>query len=247
MADKATGRCYVVPTPIGNLEDITLRALSVLREVDLIYAEDTRTTGKLLKHFEIKTPMRSFHAFNEHQVLNRIVADLDTGLQIALVSDAGTPGISDPGLILMRQLAAQGHHISCLPGATALVPAIVMSGLPSDQFYFEGFLPHKKGRETRLKELAQRESTFIIYESPHRLERLLTELALHMGSDRQAAVVREVSKIHEQCARGTIAQLQQMIVDGSLPVKGEIVVVVAARPKLKKNKYPSSDPVKNSE
>lgn len=218
---------YLVPTPIGNLEDITLRALRILRETDLILAEDTRTTGRLLAHYEIDTPQRSFHAHNEHAVLNSLLAQLQSGARIALVSDAGTPGISDPGFLLVRACREAGLPVECLPGPTALIPALVCSGLPADRFYFEGFLPHKKGRQTRLKYLAELPCTFILYESPHRLQRCLQELAEHCGGDRQACVCRELSKLHEEHRSGSLTELQAHF--SAKPAKGEIVVVVGGK------------------
>ena len=218
---------YLVPTPIGNLEDITLRALRILRETDLILAEDTRTTGRLLAHYEIDTPQRSFHAHNEHAVLNSLLTQLQSGARIALVSDAGTPGISDPGFLLVRACREAGLPVECLPGPTALIPALVCSGLPADRFYFEGFLPHKKGRQTRLKYLAELPCTFILYESPHRLQRCLQELAEHCGGDRQACVCRELSKLHEEHRSGNLTELQAHF--SAKPAKGEIVVVVGGK------------------
>ena len=182
---------YIVPTPIGNLEDITLRALNVLKSVDLILAEDTRTSKKLLDHYEIETPMRSFHAHNEHKVLSNIIEQLKVGTDMALISDAGTPSISDPGFLLVRACRENEIELTCLPGATAFVPALVMSALPSDKFYFEGFLPHKKGRQTRLKYLATLHCTFILYESPYRLVKCLQQLAEHCGAERKVAVCRD--------------------------------------------------------
>jgi len=217
---------YIVPTPIGNLEDITLRAINVFKSVGLILAEDTRTSGKLMKHLEIETQMRSFHAFNEHKVLQGYVDQLLGGFEIALISDAGTPGISDPGFLLIRACVEAGVKVSCLPGATAFVPALVASGLPCDKFFFEGFLPHKKGRQTRLTYLAEMPSTFILYESPHRLIKCLKELSEKCGPDRKASVCREISKHYEEINTQSLADL---IVDfESRPaVKGEIVIVVA--------------------
>ncbi|MEM9885715.1 MAG: 16S rRNA (cytidine(1402)-2'-O)-methyltransferase [Bacteroidota bacterium] len=215
---------YIVPTPIGNLEDITLRALNVLKSVDLILAEDTRTSKKLLLHYEIATSMRSFHAHNEHHVLNSILEQLKVGTDIALISDAGTPSISDPGFLLVRACQAQGIVLTCLPGATAFVPALVMSALPSDKFYFEGFLPHKKGRQTRLKYLAKLECTFILYESPYRLVKCLQQLIAHCGADRKVAVCREVSKKFESVQRGTLQEVFDFYREQK--VKGEIVIVV---------------------
>lgn len=215
----------IVPTPIGNLEDMTYRAVKVLQECDLILAEDTRNSGKLLKHFEIETPMRSFHAFNEHKVVDSYVEMIGSGQHIALISDAGTPGISDPGFLLIRACVEAKVPLTCLPGATAMIPALVSSGLPCDRFYFEGFLPHKKGRQTRHKVLAQLPHTFVLYESPHRLVKCLKELAEHCGPDRQASVVRELSKLFEEVNTQSIAGLIGDY-ESRQAVKGEIVVVV---------------------
>ncbi|MEM0992584.1 MAG: 16S rRNA (cytidine(1402)-2'-O)-methyltransferase [Bacteroidota bacterium] len=216
---------YIVPTPIGNLADITLRALEILQSVDLILAEDTRTSKKLLDHYKIETPMRAFHAHNEHKVLQQIVEQLKVGTNIALISDAGTPSISDPGFLLARACQSNEITLTCLPGATAFVPALVMSGLPSDKFYFEGFLPHKKGRQTRLKYLAMLPCTFILYESPYRLVKCLKQLIEHCGSDRRVAVCREISKKFESIQTGTLEEVAQFYEQQS--VKGEIVIVVA--------------------
>lgn len=215
----------IVPTPIGNLEDMTYRAISTLQSCDLILAEDTRTSGRLLKHFEIVTPMRPFHAFNEHKVLNSYIDLLAEGQHIALISDAGTPGISDPGFLLIRAAVEQSHQISCLPGANAFIPALVASGLPCDKFYFEGFLPHKKGRMTRHKYLATLPCTFILYESPHRLVKCLKELNEHCGPERIVCVAREISKLHEELTTATaVAVLADY--ESRPSIKGEIVVVV---------------------
>jgi 16S rRNA (cytidine1402-2'-O)-methyltransferase len=216
---------YIVPTPIGNLEDITLRALRILREVKLILAEDTRTSKRLLDHYQIQTPLRAFHAFNEHSVTERLVDELSTGTPMALVSDAGTPGISDPGFLLARACVRRGVKVECLPGATAFVPALVASGIPCDTFHFEGFLPHKKGRQTRLKYLSALEHTFVLYESPHRLLKCLDELAQHCGPERLACVARELSKLHEEVKTAPLQELSAHF--GKKEVKGEIVVVVA--------------------
>ena len=218
---------YIVPTPIGNLEDITLRALNVLKSVDLILAEDTRTSKKLLDHYEIETPMRSFHAHNEHKVLSNIIEQLKVGTDMALISDAGTPSISDPGFLLVRACRENEIELTCLPGATAFVPALVMSALPSDKFYFEGFLPHKKGRQTRLKYLATLHCTFILYESPYRLVKCLQQLAEHCGAERKVAVCREVSKKFETIQSGTLQEVADFY--GSQKVKGEIVIVVEGK------------------
>ncbi|HHM21135.1 MAG TPA: 16S rRNA (cytidine(1402)-2'-O)-methyltransferase, partial [Bacteroidetes bacterium] len=189
---------YLVPTPIGNLEDMTFRAVRILGEVDKIYAEDTRVSRRLLDHYHIRTPLSSFHAFNEHKTVKKIVAALANGATYALIADAGTPGISDPGFLLVRQCMQCNIKVECLPGATAFVPALAASGLPSDRFFFEGFLPHKKGRQTRLKYLARLSHTFILYESPHRLLKCLEQLKQHCGADRPVCVAREISKLHEE-------------------------------------------------
>jgi len=217
---------YVVPTPVGNLEDITLRALKVLREVSLILAEDTRTSSVLLKHYDIHTPLRSHHKFNEHATAERM-AEEALACDIALISDAGTPAISDPGFMLVRACVEKGVEVQCLPGATAFVPALVDSGLPNDRFYFEGFLPQKKGRQTRLKALAEEEHTMIIYESPFRLQKTLEQLAEYLGPERRASVSREISKLHEQTVRGTLSELAEHF--RQTPPKGEIVLIVDGR------------------
>ena len=227
---------YIVPTPIGNLEDITYRSVSVLKRVGLILAEDTRTSGKLLKHYEVESTMRSFHAFNEHKVLEGYINQLQQGFEIALISDAGTPGISDPGFLLIRACVEAGVQVTCLPGATAFVPALVSSGLSCDKFYFEGFLPHKKGRQTRLDYLADYPTTFILYESPHRLIKCLKELKEKCGPGRKAAVCREISKKFEEINTKTIEELIQDY-ESRDAVKGEIVIVVAgAEDNIKKKK-----------
>ncbi len=217
---------YVVPTPVGNMEDITFRALKVLREVSLILAEDTRTSSVLLKHYDIHTPLRSHHKFNEHATA-QLMAEEALARDIALISDAGTPAISDPGFMLVRACVEKGVEVQCLPGATAFVPALVNSGLPNDRFYFEGFLPQKKGRQTRLKALAELEHTFIIYESPFRLQKTLEQLAEYLGPERRASVSREISKLHEQTIRGTLAELSEYF--RQTPPKGEIVLIVDGR------------------
>lgn len=198
---------YIVPTPVGNLEDITLRALRVLKEADLILAEDTRTSSVLLKHYDIHRPLQSYHKFNEHKAVASLVERLKGGETMALVSDAGTPGISDPGFLLARECVRQGVEVQCLPGATAFVPALVASGLPCDRFVFEGFLPQKKGRHTRMQQLAAEERTIVIYESPYRVVKTLEQLAEVMGGERQVAVCREISKMHEQTVRGTLDEV----------------------------------------
>ena len=216
---------YLVPTPIGNLEDVTLRSLRILKEVEKIFAEDTRTSRKLLDHYGIATPLAAFHAFNEHQVTTGIVAQLKAGATFALITDAGTPGISDPGFLLVRECVRQGVRVECLPGATAFVPALAASGLPCDKFFFEGFLPHKKGRQTRLQYLAALPCTFIVYESPNRLVKCLEQLAEVCGSERQACVARELTKIHEEIRTDTLANLIAWFKEKT--VKGEVVIVVA--------------------
>lgn len=218
---------YVVPTPVGNLEDITLRALRVLKEVELILAEDTRTSSVLLKHYDIHTPLKSHHKFNEHETSDRLAEQIAAGLNVALISDAGTPGISDPGFMLVRACVEREVEVQCLPGATAFVPALVDSGLPCDRFYFEGFLPQKKGRQTRLQKLAEQEHTMIIYESPFRLQKTLEQLAEFLGADRQASVSREISKKFEDTQRGTLAELISHFKEH--PAKGEIVIIVDGR------------------
>ena len=218
---------YIVPTPVGNLEDITLRAKRILSEVDLILAEDTRTSSVLLKHYDIHTPLKSHHKFNEHETSADVVERLKAGANIALISDAGTPAISDPGFFLVRAAAEAGIEIQCLPGATAFVPALVDSGLPNNHFYFEGFLPQKKGRQTRLQYLAALDETFILYESPFRLVKTLEQLATVCGEERQASVSREISKIHEETVRGTLAELIAHFQQKA--PKGEIVVCVSGK------------------
>ena len=227
------GKLYIVPTPVGNLEDMTMRAIRVLKEVDLILAEDTRTSGILLKHFEIKTPMQSHHKFNEHQTCERIVERLEGGETIALISDAGTPGISDPGFMLSRACREHDIDVECLPGATAFVPALVSSGLPCDRFVFEGFLPMKKGRATRLSELAAEPRTVVIYESPLRLARTLRQLEETFGGERPAAVCREISKLHETIKKGTLSELAEFY--GVNQAKGEIVIVIEGCPRPAKS------------
>ena len=216
---------YIVPTPIGNLEDITLRALRVLKEVDYCLAEDTRTSSVLFKHYDIHTPLRSHHKFNEHKTAGQVVEDLKGGMNIALISDAGTPAISDPGFFLVRQAVESGIEVQCLPGATAFVPALVDSGLPNSRFFFEGFLPQKKGRQTRINELAHLQHTFIIYESPYRLQKTLEQLSQACGAERLASVSREISKLHETTHRGTLQQLADYFKQNQ--PKGEIVICVA--------------------
>lgn len=221
------GKLYIVPTPIGNLKDITFRAIEVLKEVDLILAEDTRTSGKLLKHFEINTPTQSHHMHNEHKTVDAIVKKLLGGTNIALISDAGTPAISDPGFLLTRACLENDIEVECLPGATAFVPALVNSGLPNDKFLFEGFLPVKKGRQTRLKLLAEETRTMIFYESPHKLIKTLTNFREYFGEDRQVSVSRELTKLYEETIRGTVKEVLDYYTSKS--PKGEIVIIVAGR------------------
>ena len=222
------GKLFIVPTPIGNLEDITLRAIKVLKEVGLILAEDTRTSGKLLHHYEINTPMQSHHMHNEHKTVDNLVKRLKSGLEdIALISDAGTPAISDPGFLLTRACIENNIEVECLPGATAFVPALVNSGLPNDKFVFEGFLPVKKGRQTRLKILAEEPRTLIFYESPHKLLKTLTHFAEYFGEDRLISVSRELTKLYEETIRGTVKEVLEHYTEK--PPKGEIVIVVSGK------------------
>ncbi|NLO69628.1 MAG: 16S rRNA (cytidine(1402)-2'-O)-methyltransferase [Porphyromonadaceae bacterium] len=218
-------KLYIVPTPIGNLEDMTFRAVKVLNQVDVILAEDTRTSGVLLKHYGIKTPMQSHHKFNEHKTVNQIAERIKAGQTVALISDAGTPAISDPGFMLVRACVEQGVEVECLPGATAFVPALVNSGLPNDRFCFEGFLPQKKGRQTKLKQLASEPRTMIFYESPFRVLKTLTQMAEFFGAERKAAVSREISKIYEETVRGTLLELSEYFSQNT--PKGEFVIIVA--------------------
>ena len=222
-------KLYIVPTPIGNLEDITLRAINVLKSVDLILAEDTRTSGKLLKHFEIGTQMHSHHMHNEHKTVQGIIQKLKTGTTIALISDAGTPAISDPGFLLTRACVENDIPVDCLPGATAFVPALVNSGLPNDKFVFEGFLPIKKGRQTRFLLLAEEPRTIIFYESPHKLIKTLSHICEYFGEDRQVSVSRELTKLFEETQRGTAKSILEHYTNR--PPKGEIVIVVAGKSK----------------
>ncbi len=220
-------KLYIVPTPIGNLEDITLRALRILKEADLILAEDTRKTGILLKHYGIEKKMSSHHLFNEHKTVSSLSEKIRDGINIALVSDAGTPSISDPGFLLVRECLKAGIEVECLPGPTALIPALVNSGLPSDRFIFEGFLPHKKGRQTRMIQLAEESATMIFYESPHRLVKTLEQFIGYFGEERQACVSREITKIHEENRRGSLSALAEYY--RQKLVKGEIVIVVEGK------------------
>lgn len=223
------GKLYLVPTPIGNLEDMTYRAIRVLQEVDYILAEDTRNSGKLLKHFEILTPMFSHHMHNEHKTVEGLVKRMQAGETFALISDAGTPAISDPGFLLTRACVEEGVEVECLPGATAFVPALVNSGLPNDKFVFEGFLPDKKGKQTRYLILAEETRTMILYVSPHKLVRTLVEFKEYFGEDRQVSVSRELSKLHEETVRGTVTEVHAHF-EAKAP-KGEIVVIVAGKNK----------------
>ena len=221
------GKLYVVPTPVGNLEDMTFRAIRVLKEADLILAEDTRTSGILLKHFEIKNAMTSHHKFNEHKTVEGIVNRLKAGETIALISDAGTPAISDPGFLVVRECVRNGIEVQCLPGATAFVPALVASGLPNDRFCFEGFLPQKKGRMTRLVSLQEETRTMIFYESPYRLVKTLTQFSEYFGAERQVSVCREISKIHEESVRGTLSEVIAHFTTNE--PRGEIVIVLSGK------------------
>lgn len=220
-------KLYLVPTPIGNLSDMTFRAIEVLKSVDLILAEDTRTSGKLLKHFEIENRMSSYHLHNEHKVVSNIVQRIMDGETMALISDAGTPAISDPGFLLVRECIENDVEVECLPGATAFVLALVNSGLPNEKFFFEGFLPHKKGRQTRLNELAELKYSIVFYESPHRLLKTLSQLIEFFGADRKVSVSRELTKMHEENVRGSLKEVYDHF--NSKPIKGEIVIVVAGK------------------
>jgi 16S rRNA (cytidine1402-2'-O)-methyltransferase len=221
------GKLYLVPTPIGNLEDMTLRAIRVLKEVDLILAEDTRTSGKLLQHFEITTPMQSHHMHNEHKSIDMLILKLKGGSALALISDAGTPAISDPGFLLTRACVENHIEVECLPGATAFVPALVNSGLPNDKFVFEGFLPIKKGRQTRLKLLAEETRTMVFYESPHKLLKTLGNFVEYFGAQRPVSVSRELTKLYEETIRGTAEEVLEHYTEK--PPKGEIVIVVGGK------------------
>lgn len=221
------GKLFLVPTPIGNLEDMTLRAIKVLKEVDVVLAEDTRTSGKLLKHFEIETPLQSHHMHNEHKQLESLVQKLKGEVRMALISDAGTPAISDPGFLLTRACVTEGIEVECLPGATAFVPALVNSGLPNDRFTFEGFLPVKKGRQTRLLQLAEEKRTMVFYESPHKLLKTLAHFGEYFGTDREASVSRELTKMYEETVRGSLSELLDYF--NKKAPKGEFVIVVAGK------------------
>lgn len=218
---------YLVPSPIGNLGDISYRAVEVLRQADVILCEDTRTSSVLLRHYEIQKPLTPYHQHNEHKVLQHLVQQLQSGKMLALLTDAGTPGISDPGFLLVRECLRNDVAVQCLPGATAFVPALIQSGIPSNRFVFEGFLPVKKGRQTALKHLAEEERTIVLYESPHRLVKTLNELQEYLGNDRQAAVCRELTKFYEETRKGSLAELATHYLQH--PPKGEIVLVVAAK------------------
>lgn len=220
-------KLYLVPTPVGNLGDMTYRGVEVLKSVDLILAEDTRTSRVLMQHYGIETPLQSYHIFNEHQTVAGLVERLLSGTTIAVVTDAGTPGISDPGFLLVREAVKAGVEVECLPGATAFVPALIDSGLPCDRFVFLGFLPHKKGRQTAIKALADEERTMVVYESPYRLVRLLEELSEVLGEERQVSVSREISKLHAETARGTVAEVLAHFKEKD--VKGEIVVIISGK------------------
>lgn len=221
------GKLYVVPTPVGNMEDMTFRAIRILKEADLILAEDTRTSGILLKHYEIKNTMQSHHKFNEHQTVESIVNRIKGGQTVALISDAGTPGISDPGFLVVRECVRNGIEVQCLPGATAFVPALVSSGLPDERFCFEGFLPQKKGRMTRLNALKEETRTMIFYESPYRLLKTLTQFAEIFGADRPVSVCREISKIHEESVRGTLQEVIAHFTETE--PRGEIVIILGGK------------------
>lgn len=220
-------KLYLVPTPVGNLGDMTYRGVEVLKSVDLILAEDTRTSRVLMQHYGIETPLQSYHIFNEHQTVAGLVERLLSGTTIAVVTDAGTPGISDPGFLLVREAVKAGVEVECLPGATAFVPALIDSGLPCDRFVFLGFLPHKKGRQTAIKALADEERTMVVYESPYRLVRLLEELREVLGEERQVSVSREISKLHAETVRGTVAEVLAHFKEKD--VKGEIVVIISGK------------------
>lgn len=221
------GKLYVVPTPVGNMEDMTFRAIRILKEADLILAEDTRTSGILLKHYEIKNAMQSHHKFNEHQTVESVVNRIKGGQTVALISDAGTPGISDPGFLVVRECVRNGIEVQCLPGATAFVPALVSSGLPDERFCFEGFLPQKKGRMTRLNSLKEETRTMIFYESPYRLVKTLTQFAEIFGTDRLVSVCREISKIHEESVRGTLQEVIAHFTETE--PRGEIVIILGGK------------------
>ncbi|MBI1223310.1 MAG: 16S rRNA (cytidine(1402)-2'-O)-methyltransferase [Bacteroidetes bacterium] len=231
MSDKnatnSSGQLFIVPTPIGHLDDMSFRAIQVLKEADLVLAEDTRTSGVLLKHFEINARLSAFHLHNEHKVLSGYIAKLKEGLTLALISDAGTPAISDPGFLLVREAVREGIEVTCLPGATAFVPALVVSGFPCERFVYEGFLPLKKGRQTRLMELAEEERTVVLYESPHRILKCLEQMMPFFGEGRAVCLVREISKKFEEKRRGTLSELLQSVQEN--PPKGELALVIAGK------------------
>jgi 16S rRNA (cytidine1402-2'-O)-methyltransferase len=232
------GHLFIVPTPIGNLEDITLRAIRVLGEVDLIFAEDTRVTKKLLNHLQLDKRVLPFHAHNEHKTLDLVISQISSSGSVALVSDAGTPGISDPGFLLVRACLDAGIRVTCLPGPTAFVPALVSSGFPCDRFVYEGFLPHKKGRSSKWQTLAHEERTIVLYESPHRLLKCLEEIVQYLGANRRICVARELSKFYEEYVRGTALEVQNHFIQSE--PKGEIAIVIEGAPKeekVKRNKY----------
>lgn len=224
---KRMGKLFVVPTPVGNMEDMTFRAIRVLKEADLILAEDTRTSSVLLHHYEIKNQLLSHHKFNEHQTVERLVERIKAGETVALISDAGTPAISDPGFLMVRECVRNGIEVTCLPGPTAFVPALVMSGLPDERFCFEGFLPQKKGRNTRLQSLVNESRSMIFYESPYRLVKTLEQFVEYFGSDRKVAVCREISKVHEDCVRGTLIEVVAHFKETE--PKGEIVIILSGK------------------
>jgi 16S rRNA (cytidine1402-2'-O)-methyltransferase len=228
MEESKTGKLYLVPTPIGNLGDMTMRAVQVLQDVDLILAEDTRTTGKLLQHYKIETQQRSYHIHNEHKILESVVGEINVGKNIALVSDAGTPGISDPGFLLVRKALEENIVIEALPGPTAFVPALLKSGLPTDRFCFEGFLPHKKGRKSRIDKLIGEDRTVVLYESPHRILKLLAQLAELLEPQRRISVSRELTKLHEETINGSANEVYA-ILKARTSIKGEIVVVIEGK------------------
>jgi 16S rRNA (cytidine1402-2'-O)-methyltransferase len=223
------GKLFIVPTPIGNLEDITLRAIRILGEADVVLAEDTRTSGFLLKHYQINNKLQPYHKFNEHKLLKGFIEMLQSGHTLALISDAGTPSISDPGFLIVRECLDNGIEVECLPGATALIPALVNSGFPSDRFCFEGFLPQKKGRQKRIMELVSEERTIVLYESPFRLIKLLEEISLYFGNERLISISREISKLHEEKLRGSAAEIIEKLKDRT--IKGEIVVTIKGNEK----------------
>ncbi|WP_372949472.1 16S rRNA (cytidine(1402)-2'-O)-methyltransferase [Mariniphaga sp.] len=228
-----SGKLILVPTPIGNLDDITLRAIVVLKQADMILAEDTRVSSKLMNHLSLEKKLTPHHKFNEHKSLGMVISKLNEGKTVVLISDAGTPGISDPGFLLVRACVENGIEVECLPGATALIPALAVSGLPTDRFVFEGFLPQKKGRQKRLKELSEETRTMVFYESPFRLAKALGQFAEFFGEDRNACVCRELSKFFEEIKRGTVTELQQYYTEHQ--PKGEIVIVLEGRPKKEKD------------